>query len=62
MAKVLIYHFTFCEMFYPFQNKLFTQKKLRVPNSLDSDQAKRFVGPDLGQNCLQKLSAEDNGS
>ena len=26
------------------------------PNSLDSDQARHFVGPDLGPNCLQRLS------
>ena len=24
-----------------------------------SDQARHFVGPDLGLNCLQKLAAED---
>ena len=28
---------------------------IRVSNSLDPDQARRFVGPDLGPNCLQKL-------
>ena len=32
---------------------------IRVSNSLDPDQAQHFVGPDLGQNCLQKLSADD---
>ena len=26
---------------------------------MDSDQARRFVGPDLGPNCLQRLSADD---
>ena len=26
---------------------------IRVTNSLDPDQARRFVGPDLGTNCLQ---------
>ena len=31
----------------------------RVSNSLDPDQALCFVGPDLGPNCLQRLSAED---
>ena len=31
---------------------------IRVSNSLDPDQARHFVGPDLGPNCLQKLSAE----
>ena len=30
-----------------------------MSNSLDSDQARRFVGPDLGPNCLQRLSADD---
>ena len=28
-------------------------------NSLDPDQARHFVGPDLGPNCLQRLSADD---
>ena len=27
-------------------------------NSLEPDQARRFVGPDLGPNCLQRLSAD----
>ena len=31
-----------------------------MSNSLDLDQAPHFVGPDLGPNCLQKLSADDN--
>ena len=30
-----------------------------MSNSLDPDQARRFVGPDLGPNCLPKLSADD---
>ena len=30
-----------------------------VSNSLDPDQARRFVGPDLGPNCLQRLSADN---
>ena len=29
-----------------------------MSNSLDPDQARRFVGPDLGPKCLQKLSAD----
>ena len=32
-----------------------------MSNSLDPDQARRFVGPDLGPNCLPRLSAEDTG-
>ena len=30
---------------------------IQVSKSLDPDQARRFVGPDLGPNCLQRLSA-----
>ena len=29
------------------------QTLIRVSNSMDPDQARRFVGPDLGTNCLQ---------
>ena len=32
-----------------------------MSNSLDPDQARRFVGPDLGPNCLPMLSADDTG-
>ena len=31
----------------------------RVSSSLDHDHDRRFVGPDLGQNCLKMLSADD---
>ena len=30
-----------------------------MSNSLDPDQAQRFVGPDLGPICLQRLSADN---
>ena len=33
----------------------------RVSNSLDPDQTRHFVGPDLGPNCLQRLSADIAG-
>ena len=36
-------------------------KTIRVSNSLDPDQARHFVGPDLGPNCLQRLSADIAG-
>ena len=29
-----------------------------MSNNLDPDQGQRFVGPDLGQNCSQWLSAD----
>ena len=32
-----------------------------MSNSLDPDQAHRLVGPDLGPNCLPRLSADDTG-
>ena len=30
-----------------------------MSNSLDPDQVRRFVGPDLAPNCLLSLSADD---
>ena len=33
---------------------------IRLSNSLDPDQARHFVAPDMGPNCLQRLSADDN--
>ena len=35
---------------------------IRVSNSLDPDQARQFVGPDLGPNCFQRLSADDTST
>ena len=32
-----------------------------MSNSFDPDQAQRIVKPDLGQNCLPWLSADDTG-
>ena len=32
---------------------------IRVSNSLDPDQARHCAGPDLGSNCLHRLSADD---
>ena len=47
-----------------FYSKLsFLKKKsrntTRVSNILGQDQARHFVRPDLGPNCLQRLSADD---
>ena len=33
-----------------------------MPNSLDSDQARNYVEPDLGPNCLKSLSADHKSS
>ena len=38
-------------------SKNYFRNTIRVSDSLDQDQAGRSVGPDLGPNCLQKLSA-----
>ena len=35
--------------------------KYKVSNSLDPDQARHFVGPDVGPNCLQRC-ADDKSS
>ena len=40
-----------------FQNSF--RNTISVSNRLDPDQARSFVGPDLGPNCLQRLSADD---
>ena len=32
-----------------------------MSKSLGTDQARHFVGPDLGPNCLQRLSADNTG-
>ena len=36
------------------------RKTIRVSNSLEPDQARRLVGPDLDPNCLQRLIADDS--
>ena len=41
-----------------FQNYNF-RSTTRVSNSLELDQAECFVRPDLGPNCLQRISADD---
>ena len=47
-----------------YQNDFFVQffqehhHTIRVSNSLDPDQDRHFVGPDLSPNCLQMLSAD----
>ena len=51
--------------FFPtvYSNYLFDKEissnTIIVSNSWDLDQARQNVGPDLGPNCLQKLSSDD---
>ena len=54
----------FCFHLLTFFSKLTFSKAsfrntIRVSNSLDPDQDQHIVGPDLGPNCLQRLSADD---
>ena len=46
-----------------FQNQLlkknYFRDTIRVSNSLDPDQARHFVGPDLAPSYLQRLSADN---
>ena len=41
-----------------FSKKSFRNTSIRVSNSLDPDQDRHSVGPDLGPTCLQRLSAD----
>ena len=54
----------FCYRLLTFFSKLTFSKKsfrnaIRLFNGLGLDQDRHFVGPDLGPNCLQRLSADD---
>ena len=50
---IIVPYFTLWMLDFKFFNTI------RVSNSLDPDQAHNFVGPDLGPNCLQRLSVGD---
>ena len=63
----MLYNFAyFYFRLYFFSEKLSFQKQTnisntsRVPNSLNPDLARRYVGPDLGQNNLQGVSEDDS--
>ena len=52
-----------CRLLTFFKNGLFSKNSfkntIRVSNCLDPDQDRQNVGPDLGPDCLQRLSAID---
>ena len=53
----------FCRLLIFFKLNFF-KKNSEIPSvaiSFDSDQARYFVGPDIGSNCLQRLSADGTG-
>ena len=49
----------FCHLLILKKSENSLRNTIRVSNSLDPGQARRSVGPDLGPNCLQRLSADD---
>ena len=57
---VIVFFFVFVFSFFSFLinffKQIFQKYHIRVSTSLDTDQAQNFVGPDLGPNCLQRLS------
>ena len=58
----VILHTFLLSAYFFFKINFFEKKfrnTIRVSNSLEPDQARHFVGPDLDPNCLQKLSAND---
>ena len=59
-AKMVMPFLSSTDFFFqnPFFSK-FYRTTMRMSNSLDTDQARHYVGPNLGPNCLQKLSAND---
>ena len=72
MAAVKQSHYTSSAILWKlfYISNLFSKKKentlkpsfrntIRVSNSLDQDQVRLFVGPDLGPNCLQRPSVEN---
>ena len=60
----MLRHFNFflCRLMTFFNEicfKISVRNNTRVSNGLDPDQDRHSVGPDLGPNCLQMLSADD---
>ena len=52
----------FCRLLIFFKIKFLKNSfrtTIRVSNNLDPDQARHFVGPDLGPYCLQRFSADE---
>ena len=57
----VIFHdlFLSSDIFQHYPSKHSFRNNIRVSNSLDPDQARRSVGPDVCPNCLQRLSADN---
>ena len=54
-----VYFIRFCPLLMFSKSAFFSKSTTRVTNSLDANEAGRFVGPDLGPNCLEILSADN---
>ena len=51
----------FCRLLiFPLKFKTFLQDYHQSGKQVGSRLAERFVGPDLGPNCLERLSADDS--
>ena len=51
-----VFFFVICQFFSKSSfSKYSFWKTFKVSNSLDPDQARHFVGPDLGPSCLQRF-------
>ena len=52
----------FCPLLIFFSKSSFSknyfESTIRLSNSFDPDQVRHLIGPDLGPNCLQRLSAD----
>ena len=60
LLVIILHVFVVCGCFSKSHfSKNYFRNIIRESNSLDPDQARHFVGPDLGPNYLQRLSAGD---
>ena len=52
-----------CFLFFKidFLKKIIQENYQSVSNGLETDQDRHHVGPDLGPNCLQKLTTDSKG-
>ena len=57
IASIILSHFIIVPYFSLWMLDFFDT--IWVLNNLDPDQARQFVGPELGSNCLQRLSADN---
>ena len=59
MLANFTFYFSSAEFFSKLTFSIFFRNTTRMSNSLDPNQARHFVGPDLGPKGLQRLSADD---